>query len=311
MRPNRSASVSTIASFASALSGEYGTPPLTSSSESYFVPSTGSPQLGTSDVEDEDEASTASGPSTPRAKPNLVLDTSVSPPPSYAGKAKAKGSFWIASDDDAEDEEVSTGAVAETWTAGPEDEQFLERLSTSSRGTLHGSPVMGIDDPLLELGISLDDVVSDDGTLPSEDDEDLQNEEWNELEEGEHIPLTNASIRMDEESAPLGGRKRKRRKWREAEQEFARGGHKELWQVGIYTRRSCLDDLTDFLSCLSACATPTLVISSGLPPLDPAAPGFFPARRSCRLHPGHRYYHRFVSLRTCRHCLPFKVRKPR
>jgi hypothetical protein len=240
MRPNRSASVSTIASFASALSGEYGTPPLTSSSESYFVPSTGSPQLGTSDVEDEDEASTASGPSTPRAKPNLVLDTSVSPPPSYAGKAKAKGSFWIASDDDAEDEEVSTGAVAETWTAGPEDEQFLERLSTSSRGTLHGSPVMGIDDPLLELGISLDDVVSEDETLPSDDDGDLQDEEWNELEEGEHIPLTNASIRMDEESAPLGGRKRKRRKWREAEQEFARGGHKELWQVGIFTRRSCL-----------------------------------------------------------------------
>lgn len=191
-------------------------------------------------MEDEDEASTTSGPSTPRAKPNLLLDSSVSPPPTYAGKAKAKGSFWIASDDDTEDEEVSTGTVAETWTAGPEDEQFLERLSTSSRGTLHGSPVMGIDDPLLELGISLDDVVSEDGTLPSDDDGDLQDEEWNELEEGEHIPLTNPSIRMDEESAPLGGRRRKRRKWREAEQEFARGGHKELWQVGIYTRHACL-----------------------------------------------------------------------
>lgn len=253
MRPNRSASVSTIASFASALSGEYGTPPLTSSSESYFLPSTGSPQLGTSDVEDEDEASTTSGPSTPRAKPNLVLDASVSPPLTYAGKAKAKGSFWIASDDDAEDEEVSTGTGAETWTAGPEDEQFLERLSTSSRGTLHGSPVMGIDDPLLELGISLDDVVSEEETLPSDDDGDLQDEEWNELEEGEHIPLTNASIRMDEESAPLGGRKRKRRKWREAEQEFARGGHKELWQVGIFTRRSCLIILLTLILFISSC----------------------------------------------------------
>lgn len=275
MRPNRSASVSTIASFASALSGEYGTPPLTSSSDSYFLPSTGSPQLGTSDVEDDDEASTASGPSTPRAKPNLVLDASVSPPPTYAGKAKAKGSFWIANDDDAEDEEVSTGIVAETWTAGPEDEQFLERLSTSSRGTLHGSPVTGFDDPLLELGISLDDVVSDDGTLPSEDDGDLQDEEWNELEEGEHIPLTNASIRMDEESAPLGGRKRKRRKWREAEQEFARGGHKELWQVGIYTRRSCLMILLTFYPVYQLVPPQLLSYPLAFLPLIPLLPASF------------------------------------
>jgi hypothetical protein len=230
MRPGRSASVSTIASFASALSGEYGTPPLTSSSNSFFLPATGS-QLGSPGIGD-DEESTASGPSTPRAKPNLVLETSASPPPTYAGKRKGKGSFWIAStSDDDEDEGVSTENDAETWTAGPEDEHFLERLSTSSRGTLQGSPVMGHDDPLLGLGIGLDDVVSDDGTLPSEDDGDLQDEEWNEMEEGEHIPLRNASIRMDEESVPLGGRKRKRRKWREAEQEFARGGHKELWQV--------------------------------------------------------------------------------
>ena len=236
MRPSRSASVSTIASFASALSGDYGTPPLTSSSDSYFLPAAAS-EKGSSNADvDEAEASNSSGPSTPRAKPHIVLDDSDSPPTISAGP-KGKGSFWIASTDDEdedEDEGVTIGEDRDTWTAGLETDQILERLSTSSRGTLQGSPVLDLDGALLELGIGIDDVVSEDGTLPSEDDGDLQDDEWNELEEGEHIPLTNSSIRMDEGSVPLGGRRRKRRKWREAEQEFARGGHKELWQVGRY-----------------------------------------------------------------------------
>lgn len=173
-----------------------------------------------------------------------MLDEPDCPPPTFAvnGNGKGKGSFWLPSTDDGyedEDEGVEIGVAAETktWTAGPQDEHFLERLSTSSRGTLHGSPVMDLDGALLELGIGLDDVASEEGSsLPSEDYGDLQDDEWNELEmeEGEHIPLTNNSgIRMDEDSAPQGGRRRKRRKWRAAEEEFARGGHKELWQVGI------------------------------------------------------------------------------
>ena len=238
MRPGRSASVSTIASFASALSGEYGTPPLTSSTgtESYFLSPSFSPKSNPlelsqdhepEEAEEDDDDTATSGPSTPRARPALFLNTSVSPPPLQLNKAK--GSFWIASGDDDEDELDTAIPAPEVFTAGPED-QYLERLSTSSMGSTPDSSIAGLADPLLELGIGIDDIVSESDSLSSEED-DLQEEEWNELENGDDIPLTGTSIRMDEGSRPRAPRRRKRRKWREAEQEFARGGHKELWQV--------------------------------------------------------------------------------
>jgi len=238
MRPGRSASVSTIASFASALSGEYGTPPLTSSTgtESYFLspsfsskpnPLEAGQDLESEETEEDDDDTPTSGPSTPRARPAVFLNTSPSPPSLQV--SKAKGSFWIASSDDDEDELDTAVPPPEVFTAGPED-QFLERLSTSSGASTPDSSIAGLADPLLELGIGIDDIVSESDSLSSEDD-DLPEEEWNELEHGDDIPLTGTSIRMDEGTRPKAARRRKRRKWREAEQEFARGGHKELWQV--------------------------------------------------------------------------------
>jgi hypothetical protein len=238
MRPGRSASVSTIASFASALSGEYGTPPLTSSTgtESYFLSPSFSPKpnplevdqdLESEETEEDDDDTATSGPSTPRARPAVFLNTSVSPPSLQLNKAK--GSFWIAASDADEDELETAVLPPEVFTAGPED-HFLERLSTSSGGSTADSSIAGLADPLLELGIGIDDIVSDSDSLSSEED-DLQEEEWNGLENGDDIPLTSTSIRMDEGSRPKAARRRKKRKWREAEQEFARGGHKELWQV--------------------------------------------------------------------------------
>jgi hypothetical protein len=237
MRPGRSASVSTIASFASALSGEYGTPPLTSSTgtESYFLSTSDSPRPDPFTIkqeeqiegEDEDDDDTAtSGPSTPRARPALFLNTSVSPPPLHL--SKAKGSFWIASGDDEEDDIDTAVPSAEVFTASPED-HFLERLSTSSRGSTPNSSIAGLADPLLELGI--DDILSESDSISSEEDDMLQEEEWNVSGDGDGIPLTGTSMRMDAGPRPRAARRRKRRKWREAEEEFARGGHKELWQV--------------------------------------------------------------------------------
>jgi hypothetical protein len=241
MQRGRSASVSTIASFVSALDEEYVTPSL-SSEQTIFFPAPPSPQppfLQDHDVDpqNEEEYEPSEGPSTPRARPALTVDA-------VNSLGKSKGSFWIGSGDDDEDEnEEEDDTRTEDGIRRSISDIYLERLSTSSRGTQPESLILGASDPFLELELGGDpDLLSEGGSLPSEDEEisieGEEDEDWDGLNQDEESALQ-PSIRMDQAGSRAkarGVKRRKRRKWREAEQEFARGGYKDLWQVSCITQ---------------------------------------------------------------------------
>lgn len=128
---------------------------------------------------------------------------------------------------------------AQTITGSDDDLKgpSLERLSTSSRDTIGASSLLPAIDTFLDLEpYDHDhDGLSDGESLFSEDDDIEQgNGSLNGIEEGEDIALMTSAERASHgQDRPPEGRRRKRRKWIEAEQEFAKGGYKELWQVRI------------------------------------------------------------------------------
>jgi hypothetical protein len=193
------------------------------SSTSGFVTPESSPEISTSalpSVDDDADISEATPIQSPRKdlfSPEVIART-------------------IEAKDDSDSAETETDIIGdktftvEDATAKSTGDLFLERLTNSSRSSLHGSDHLAAE--LAEFGIYDSELLEEDEVLAesSSDDE----EGWEEHE---------MQIRGDDEAHLNGNHDGKRRskaakkkiKWKEAEEELQRGGNRSLVEVRLET----------------------------------------------------------------------------
>lgn len=130
----------------------------------------------------------------------------------------------VKDDSDSAETEVTGGRTSrkeDPSTASTAD-LFLERLSNSSRSSMNGSDHM--EEDLAELGIYDSELLAEDAVTGSDSEDE---DDWDELEMGRHGDSASPMIGLQ-----AGGRvRRKKKKWKEAEEELQRGGNRSLAEV--------------------------------------------------------------------------------
>ncbi|KAJ9123916.1 hypothetical protein QFC22_000706 [Naganishia vaughanmartiniae] len=127
---------------------------------------------------------------------------------------------FVRDDSDFTDTEVTADAkYTQKSSSKSTPEHFLERLSNSSRSSFNDSD--RLEEELAELGIYDSELLGEDSSLESESG---NNEDWQDLEAGQH----DASG-----SSGLNGKitSKKKAKWKEAEDELRRGGNRSLAEL--------------------------------------------------------------------------------
>lgn len=183
--------------------------------------------------------SSTSGFLTPESSPEIPTsplpsvedtDTSGSTPVQNSPKA-ASLSKSISRDADIQDDADSAGTEIQGDAIYSEQKPgdtsasdlFLERLTNSSRSSLHGSDHLAVE--LAEFGIYDSELLEEDEILTESLSE---NEEW---EEHEMQDRGDGEAFID----GIGGRRRptqsKKKRWKEAEEELQRGGNRSLAEV--------------------------------------------------------------------------------
>lgn len=144
----------------------------------------------------------------------------------------------VKDDSDSAETEVLGGRgyrKQDTSTASTAD-HFLERLSNSSRSSLNGSDHM--QEELAALGIYDSELLAEDALTGTDSEND---DDWEEHEIGNYGETASPMVGM------LGGdtgRGRRRKKWKEAEDELQRGGNRSLLEVRSTASPLCRRMLT-------------------------------------------------------------------
>jgi hypothetical protein len=126
----------------------------------------------------------------------------------------------VQNDSDSADTEVEAHAkYLQQSSSTSTPEPFLEHLSNSSRSSLDASDRM--EEELAELGIYDSELLGEDSSSESESG---NNEDWEDLEAGQHEPFGSLEANGNSKS-------KKKAKWREAEEELRRGGNRSLAEV--------------------------------------------------------------------------------
>lgn len=195
----------------------------------------------------------------------------------------------VKDDSDSAETEVMGGRTSrkeDPSTASTAD-LFLERLSASSRSSLNGSDHM--EEDLAELGIYDSELLAEDAATGSESEDD---DDWDELEMGRNGDSASPMIGLE-----MGGRvRRKRKKWKEAEEELQRGGNRSLAEV---RRTVYLFARLSNHPFIIASRPDHTGASFGSIALDSSTTVFLPTRWRRALHTDIRRNGRIVCLRTC------------
>jgi hypothetical protein len=149
-----------------------------------------------------------------------ALETSRSHTPDVEPSLKE---IEVKDDSDSTETEVMSGRTYGKEAPSPASTAniFLERLSNSSRSSLNGSDHM--EEDLAELGIYDSELLAEDAATGSESEDD---DGWEEREMG-HRGEASAMIGMQ----AGGSGRRKKKKWKETEEELQRGGNRSLAEV--------------------------------------------------------------------------------